>query len=72
MSVEFARWIAREDGKRFEPVDLRNFDKERVGIPVMDVRDRPVVLFAGDWQLNSAKRTFSGIRYQETAQATQA
>ncbi len=69
MSVEFARWVAREDG---QPVDMRAFDRERVGIPVMDVRDRPVVLFAGDWQLNSAKRTFSGITYAETARGTTA
>jgi peptide chain release factor 3 len=66
MSVEFARWISREDGKALEPADLRAFDKERVGTPVLDVRDRPVVLFAGEWQLNSAKRTFKGLRYDES------
>jgi peptide chain release factor 3 len=68
MSVEFARWIAREDGKPVEPADLRAYDKERVGVPVLDVRDRPVVLFAGEWQLNSAKRTFSGVRYYDMPQ----
>jgi hypothetical protein len=33
------------------------------------------VLFAGDWQLNSAKREFPGVSYAETARgavATQA
>jgi peptide chain release factor 3 len=70
MSVEFARWISHENGKALEPAELRDFDKERVGIPVLDVRDRPVVLFAGEWQLNSAKRTFKNIRYDETAKTT--
>jgi peptide chain release factor 3 len=64
MSVEFARWVSREDG---QPVDLRAFDRERIGIPTLDVRDRPVVLFQGEWQLNSAKREFPGVIYRETA-----
>ncbi|HEX7604384.1 MAG TPA: peptide chain release factor 3 [Polyangiaceae bacterium] len=64
MDIEFARWVSREDGA---PVDLLAFDRERVGTPVIDVRDRPVVLFGGQWQLNSAERTFKGIIYSETA-----
>ena len=64
MQIDFARWVSREDGT---PVDLLAFDRERVGTPVIDVRGRPVVLFGGEWQLNSAKRTFSGIVYDETA-----
>jgi peptide chain release factor 3 len=66
MQVEFARWISREDGKPLEPTELRAFDRERVGIPAVDVKGRPVVLFAGEWQSNSAKRTFKGLRYTET------
>jgi hypothetical protein len=31
------------------------------------VRGRPVVLFQGEWQLNSAKREFPNIVYRETA-----
>jgi peptide chain release factor 3 len=64
VSCEFARWVSREDG---QPVDLRAFDRERIGIPTLDVRDRPVVLFQGEWQLNSAKREFPGVVYRETA-----
>ena len=64
MDIEFARWVSREDGA---PVDLLAFDRERVGTPVIDVRNRPVVLFGGQWQLNSAERTFKGIIYSETA-----
>jgi peptide chain release factor 3 len=70
MTVDFARWISRDNGKSIEPADLRAYDRERVGIPATDVRGRPVVLFAGEWQLNSAKRTFSGIQYAETAAAS--
>ncbi len=64
MSVEFARWVAREDGGE---LDLLEFDRQRCGVPARDVRGRPVVLFAGEWQLNSAKREFAGITYAETA-----
>jgi peptide chain release factor 3 len=64
MSCEFARWVSREDG---EDVDLLRYDRERLGVPARDVRGRPVVLFAGEWQLNSAKREMSGIVYAETA-----
>jgi peptide chain release factor 3 len=67
LSCEFARWVSREDGTE---LDLLAFDRERVGIPARDVRGRPVVLFEGEWQLNSAKREFSGIVYAETARGT--
>ncbi len=64
MSIEYARWVSREDRA---DIDMRAFDRERVGIPCVDAKGRNVVLFAGEWQLNSAKRTFTGIRYAETA-----
>jgi peptide chain release factor 3 len=64
MPYEFARWVSREDGQE---VDLRPFDRERIGYPCIDVRGRPVVLFQGEWQLNSAKREFPGLVYAETA-----
>ncbi len=64
MSCEFARWVSTNDGS---DLNLIEFDRERVGIPARDVRGRAVVLFDGEWQLNSAKRTFSNIAYAETA-----
>ena len=64
MACEFARWVARADGKEF---DILDFDRQRLGIPCRDVRGRAVVLFAGDWQFNSAKREMPGIVYGETA-----
>ncbi len=72
MQCEYARWVSRDDGT---DIDLLAFDRQRVGIPCVDVRGRAVVLFAGDWQLNSAKREFPGVSYAETARgvvATQA
>jgi peptide chain release factor 3 len=69
MSCDFARWVSREDG---EDVDLLRFDRERLGVPARDVRGRPVVLFAGEWQLSSAKREMPGILYAETARTMKA
>jgi peptide chain release factor 3 len=69
MSVEFARWVSHEDATTLDESELRAFDRERVGIPTTDVKDRAVVLFAGEWQLNSAKRTFKNVHYAETAAA---
>jgi peptide chain release factor 3 len=64
MSVEFARWVSKKDGT---PVDLGAYDRERVGIAALNVRGKPVVLFAGEWQLNSAKRTFPDFVFDDTA-----
>jgi peptide chain release factor 3 len=59
-----ARWISRKDGR---PVDLAALQRERVGMVVVDVRDRPVILFAGDWQLNAALRDLPDHEFAETA-----
>jgi len=59
-----ARWISRKDGK---PVDLQWLARERVGTVVVDVRDRPVILFSGDWQLNAALRELPDYEFAETA-----
>lgn len=64
MACEFARWVSKRDGGE---VDLGAFDRERVGIPAVDVRGRPVVLFAGAWQLSSAERVFLDVVFAETA-----
>lgn len=69
MQCEFARWVSRDDG---QPVDLLAFDRARVGIPVVDVRGRPVVLFQGEWQLNSAKREFPDVKFADILTRTPA
>jgi peptide chain release factor 3 len=59
-----ARWITRKDGK---PVDLQWLKEKRTGTVVVDVRERPVMLFAGDWQLNAALRDLPELEFLETA-----
>jgi peptide chain release factor 3 len=75
MNTEFCRWVTREDGAQLDNEQLLEFDRLRVGIPTVDVRGRGVVLFQGEWQLNSARREFPKYQYAETARgviATQA
>ncbi len=69
LACDFARWVSRTVGGE---LDLLAFDRERLGIPARDVRGRPVVLFAGEWQLASAKREMPNIHYAETARGGQA
>lgn len=59
-----ARWVRRKDGK---PVDLQWLKEKRAGTVVVDVRERPVMLFAGDWQLNAALRDLPDLEFAETA-----
>ena len=72
MSVEFARWVSREDGKPLELAELRDFDRSASASRCSTCATARVVLFAGEWQLNSAKRTFKNLRYDETARARHA
>jgi peptide chain release factor 3 len=64
LPIEFARWVKSANGT---PVDLGAYDRERVGVAALNVRNKPVILFAGEWQLNSAKRTFPDLLFEETA-----
>ena len=67
MACEYCRWVTKDDGTPLTNDELLQFDRLRVGIPAVDVRGRFVVLFAGDWQWNSAKRELPGYRWTETA-----
>ncbi len=64
VSCSFARWISRKDGA---PIDLQALARERIGTVAVDVRDRPVMLFAGEWQLSTALRELSDLQFAETA-----
>jgi peptide chain release factor 3 len=64
IDVMHARWTSRKDG---EPVDAQALHRARIGLVVVDVRDRPVVLFTGDWQLNAALRECPEYVFAETA-----
>ena len=38
-----------------------------LGLVTMDVRDRPVILFEGEWSLHAAERYHPEYTYTETA-----
>ncbi len=60
----FARWITRKDGA---PVDTDWLRSERVGMVVLDIRERPVLLFEGEWALGAAQKHLPQLDFQETA-----
>jgi peptide chain release factor 3 len=60
----FARWVARVDGAK---VDLQELARAQIGLVAVDVRDRPVLLFEGDWALRTAERFHPEFVFAETA-----
>jgi peptide chain release factor 3 len=64
IDCSFARWVSRRDGGKVEFEDLR---RARAGLPVVDVRGRPVLLFRGEWQLNGAIEDLPDYVFAETA-----
>jgi peptide chain release factor 3 len=60
----FARWVSRTDGA---PVDVQELARAQIGLAAVDVRDRPVILFEGDWALRSAERFHPELVFAETA-----
>ena len=59
-----ARWVARADGA---PLDLDDLSSAVEGLPVLDVRDRMVVLFDRPWALQTAERLHPELAFAETA-----
>jgi peptide chain release factor 3 len=59
-----ARWPSRADGA---PVDLEALQDAVEGMVVLDVRDRPVVLFDRAWALQTAERVHPEYVFAETA-----
>jgi peptide chain release factor 3 len=68
VACEFARWVSTKDGS---PVDLGALDRAGCGVAALNFRDRPVLLLAGEWQLNSAKRQFPDLEFEETGRTHQ-
>jgi peptide chain release factor 3 len=64
ISSSLARWISRKDGGT---VDLDDVRRIGVGVVAVDVRERPVLLLEGEWQLNSATRHMPDYVLAETA-----
>jgi peptide chain release factor 3 len=61
---QLARWASRADG---QPLDLDELAAAVEGKVVLDVRDRPVVLFDREWALRSAERFHPEYVMAETA-----
>ncbi|HVO19663.1 MAG TPA: peptide chain release factor 3 [Anaeromyxobacter sp.] len=61
---QLARWPSRADGR---PLDLEALAAAVEGMVVLDVRDRPVVLFDREWALRSAERLHPEYVMAETA-----
>jgi peptide chain release factor 3 len=61
---QLARWVHRADGK---PLDLGGLHEAVEGMVVLDVRERPVVLFDREWALRSAEKFHPEFVYAETA-----
>jgi peptide chain release factor 3 len=59
-----ARWPSRADGT---PVDLEMLQDAVEGMVVLDVRERPVVLFDRAWALQTAERVHPEYVFAETA-----
>ena len=61
---QVARWVFRADGA---PVDVQELSRAGLGLVTLDVRDRPVILFEGEWSLHAAERYHPEYTYAETA-----
>ena len=59
-----ARWVSRVDGA---PVDLLDLARKEIGLVAVDARERPVILFEGDWSLHTAERFHPELAFAETA-----
>jgi peptide chain release factor 3 len=61
---QLARWVSRVDGVPIDPDDISGALE---GLVVLDVWDRPVVLFDREWALRTAEKFHPELRFAETA-----
>jgi len=59
-----ARWISPADG---QTLDLSKVTGARLGTIVLDIRDRPVMLFDNEWSARNAERHHPELVFSETA-----
>ena len=59
LSFTLARWV---DG---EPLPLAELENNLYGYGALDIRGNPVVLFKGDWQLETCARAFPKTKFLE-------
>lgn len=65
LDYRMARWVSSKNGKA---LDLEAVRKVCPGLVVLDVRERPVVLFERDWSVGLAEERLPELLFAETAQ----
>jgi peptide chain release factor 3 len=65
LPYQVARWVFPAPGTE---LDLDALRRACTGQVVLDLRDRPVVLFEHDWAVDFAKERMPGVIFAETAQ----
>jgi peptide chain release factor 3 len=63
LSFSMARWVEGE------PVPLSELESQLYGYGAVDVHGNAVVLFKGDWQLESCAKAFPKTRFVELGNA---
>jgi peptide chain release factor 3 len=63
LSFSLARWVEGE------PLPLADLESQLYGYGALDVHGNHVVLFKGDWQLESCAKAFPGTRFVELGNA---
>jgi len=65
LGYQLARWVTPKAGRS---VDLEALRRVCSGLVVLDVRDRPVVLFEREWSVGFAQKRLEDVEFTETAQ----
>ncbi|HUU01067.1 MAG TPA: peptide chain release factor 3 [Myxococcota bacterium] len=65
LDYQMARWVSPKSGKA---LDLETLRRECSGLVVLDLRNRPVVLFERDWAVGLAEERLPDVAFAETAQ----
>ena len=65
LAYQIARWVSPTNGK---PLDFEKLQNACTGLIVLDIRERPVVLFEHDWSVRFAQERLPDVEFAETAQ----
>jgi peptide chain release factor 3 len=65
LAYRVARWVSPKPG---QSVDLNKLQRVCTGLVVLDIRERPVVLFEHDWSVRFAQERAPEAEFTETAQ----
>ena len=65
LEYNIARCVSPTNGK---PLDFEKLQNACTGLIVLDIRERPVVLFEHDWSVRFAQERLPDVEFAETAQ----